>query len=113
MRSKSPGGGGGQFKNRSRLEIITSLLEREEKGALKTHLMYAGNLSYTMLDVYIRFLLDNRLVAVARENGKNQTFTTTAKGKKFIELFHGIQKLAYGNEKVVETSSKEEFAALG
>jgi predicted transcriptional regulator len=106
MRMRNRNGVGG-FKNRSRLEIIASVLERAQSGALKTHLMYAANLSYTMLDVYLDFLLDNGLLSADRVNEKTQTFTTTQKGRKFIELFKGIQQLAFGTGEGVEKVEKK------
>jgi predicted transcriptional regulator len=55
------------LKNRSRTEILYDLVRATRGGAKKTHLMYKANLSYTVLEQYLKFLLDNDLIR--EENG--------------------------------------------
>jgi predicted transcriptional regulator len=50
-------------------------------GTKKTHIVYAVNLNFTILDKYLEMLKDKELIE--HENG---LFTTTDKGKVFHEM---------------------------
>ena len=84
-----------RFKNRNRLGIVANILTIAKTGALKTHLMYRANLSYTMLRDYLKFLLDNGLLAESQyPEDKVTLYRTTDKGTRFLESYVALKDLA-------------------
>ncbi len=84
-----------RFKNRNRLGIVANILTIAKTGALKTHLMYKANLSYTMLRDYLKFLLDNGLLSESQyPEDKVTLYRTTDKGVRFLESYVALKDLA-------------------
>ena len=84
-----------RFKNRNRLGIVANILTIAKTGALKTHLMYRANLSYTMLRDYLKFLLDNGLLSESQyPEDKVTLYRTTDKGTRFLESYVALKDLA-------------------
>ncbi len=84
-----------RFKNRNRLGIVANILTIAKQGALKTHLMYKANLSYTMLRDYLKFLLDNGLLSESRYPEDRVTlYRTTEKGTRYLESYVALKDLA-------------------
>jgi predicted transcriptional regulator len=69
--------------NRTRVEILASILKVAGNGNLKTHIMYKANLSYRQLERYLNFLETNGMLARISENDI-LTFQVTEKGKEFL-----------------------------
>jgi predicted transcriptional regulator len=84
-----------RFKNRNRLGIVANILTIAKSGALKTHLMYRANLSYTMLRDYLKFLRENELLAESYYPDEKVTlYKTTEKGVRFLESYLALRDLA-------------------
>jgi predicted transcriptional regulator len=84
-----------RFKNRNRLGIVANILTIAKTGALKTHLMYKANLSYTMLRDYLKFLCDNELLDESHYPEQKVTlYKTTPKGLRFLESYLELKDLA-------------------
>ena len=84
-----------RFKNRNRLGIVANILTIAKTGALKTHLMYKANLSYTMLRDYLKFLRDNDLLLESHyPEDKVTLYKTTEKGNRFLESYLALRDLA-------------------
>ena len=78
---------------RSELEIMGKLIELSKEGARKTDLLYKGNLSYSQLQGYLRFLLDKDIVEerIVKSNGNNgKYYYTTDKG---FEVLRDVRKV--------------------
>ena len=71
-------------KYRTKLEIVADILRVVSKGARKTHIMYQCNLSYTLLNRYLREVLDAKLVC--KDDGNN-CYVVTRKGRAFLQGF--------------------------
>ena len=69
---------------RKKIEIVADILVIARKGAKKTHIMYRGNLSFKLLNVYLETVLRAGLLMVDRENGH---YLLTEKGKSFLARF--------------------------
>ncbi len=69
---------------RRRDEIVADILKVALDGARKTHIMYKCNLSYKLLDVYLKTVLKAELVFCDR---CRNCYITTQKGKLFLEKF--------------------------
>ncbi len=80
---------------RNRLAIAANILTIAKTGALKTHLMYNGNLSYSMLRNYLNFLHQNELLDESYyPNDKTTLYHTTEKGVRFLESYLVLNELA-------------------
>ena len=77
------------MKNRSRTEIVSSILEAANGGATKTKIMYKAFLSYGLLREYLVLLMENNLIY--REG--TQIYKTTEKGLKFLKMHNEIGEL--------------------
>jgi predicted transcriptional regulator len=85
-------------KRRDRLYIIAEILTISKGGCLKTQIMYRANLSFAQLNEYLSFLIQMDLLKVKNENRRN-TYTTTAKGKKYLEKYKDLENLLGNNER--------------
>lgn len=82
------------FKNRSRLEIVSTLLTKARNGALKTHLMYGANLNHPLLEEYLAILLETRLVAMEPDaDSQSPRYRTTVRGVEFLQHYKMIIEL--------------------
>ena len=69
-------------KHRDKLKIIVDILSVVKNGAKKTHIMYQGNLSFTLLNRYLDEVLSSGLV-----NRVGQNYLLTDAGSRFLDLF--------------------------
>ncbi len=84
--------------NRTRVEILASILTVTQKGALKTHIMYKANLSHRQLEKYLGFLVDNEMIekAIDSEYGTH-FYQVTQKGIDFLKDYSRLSQ-TYGPE---------------
>jgi predicted transcriptional regulator len=77
-----------QFGNRTRVEILGSILKVAGSGTLKTHIMYRANLSHRQLEKYLAFLENKGLLRgfVDEETGTN-LYKATEKGIEFLKEY--------------------------
>ncbi|MEM2102124.1 MAG: winged helix-turn-helix domain-containing protein [Candidatus Bathyarchaeia archaeon] len=82
-----------EFTIRGRIDIIANILDEARNGAKKTRIMYACNLSFRQLRVYLNFLLKKGLLTliVSAEDEKNRVFKVTKKGLDFLEAYRNLQ----------------------
>jgi predicted transcriptional regulator len=76
--------------NRSRTEIVGSILDAANGGVSKTKIMYKAFLSYVQLNEYLSVLTENNLIEYL---DGTQTFKTTEKGLHFLKIHNEIKKL--------------------
>ena len=80
-----------QIGNRTRVEILASMLQVASKGALKTHIMYKANLSHRQLEKYLAFLEERGLLAQRIEGDLgNRTYRITEKGFDFLREYSHV-----------------------
>lgn len=85
------------MKYRSNTEILLKMLEPLTiEPKTKTNMMYAGNMSYTQLNIYMKYILDNKLVKISDLKSNNrfshvQTYILTPKGNEVVIC---LQRLA-------------------
>jgi predicted transcriptional regulator len=77
-----------QFGNRTRVEILGSILKVAGSGTLKTHIMYRANLSHRQLEKYLSFL-ENKglLMGFVDEDTNTNLYKVTEKGIEFLKEF--------------------------
>jgi predicted transcriptional regulator len=89
------------MKNRSRNEIIASMLEIISRGGAttRTKLMYESFLSYSQLNEYLLFLLENNLISQHhhQQQKKNERdiplFMITEKGTQFLSIYNQMDEM--------------------
>jgi predicted transcriptional regulator len=89
------------MKNRSRNEIIASMLEIISRGGdtTRTKLMYGSFLSYSQLNEYLLLLLKNGMISQhhQQQQQKNERdsplFMITEKGRHFLNLYNQMNEL--------------------
>jgi CheY-like chemotaxis protein/predicted transcriptional regulator len=83
---------GGQ---RSKVDVIATILYICNNGSLKNHIVGKGNFSDSMANHYISILLYNDLLStyVDNENNGRTYYRTTDKGRDLIFHYNQIQKL--------------------
>ena len=80
-----------ELHNRTRIEILASILNVSHNGALKTHIMYKANLSHRQLEKYLGFLLEQGMVAkVTDEYYDATTYQITEKGIEFLRDYERL-----------------------
>jgi len=80
-----------QIGNRTRVEILASILQVASKGALKTHIMYKANLSHRQLEKYLAFLEERGLLAEGiDEDLGNRIYRITEKGFDFLRKYSHV-----------------------
>ena len=72
------------------------ILEAARTGATKTKIMYKAYLSYTLVKVYLKFLLDNELVKYEK---LTKQYKITEKGLKFLHSYDQITDLLSSKNK--------------
>jgi CheY-like chemotaxis protein len=83
---------GGQ---RSKIDVIATILYICSNGSLKNHIVGKGNFSDSMANHYISILLYNELLTtyVDNENNGRTYYGTTDKGRELINYYNRIQQL--------------------
>ena len=80
-----------KMKNRSRTEIVATILEAANGGATKTKIMYKAFVSYAQLREYLSVLIENNLLEYLEET---QTYKTTEKRLNF-KIYNEIGQLLH------------------
>jgi predicted transcriptional regulator len=78
------------MKNRSRTEIVGSILNSANGGATKSKIMYKAFLSYGQLKEYLSVLIENKLIEYL---DGTQIYKTTEKGLYFLKKYEELQEL--------------------
>jgi predicted transcriptional regulator len=82
-------------RKRSDVDIIASILGEAREGAKKTRIMYRCNLSHRQLQVYLKFLLDMKLLMSISEERESKTnfYQATTKGRNFLDAYCKLKEL--------------------
>ena len=82
-------------QRRSEIDIMASILSEARKGAGKTRIMYKCNLSHRQLQVYLKFLLDMKLLMsfTQQVDSKTNFYETTTKGRDFLDAYCKLKEL--------------------
>jgi predicted transcriptional regulator len=80
------------MRYRSRTEIVRHILESANGsgGVTKAQLLYKASLSHAQLKEYLAILIENDFLGYDFDT---ETFKTTEKGHRFLEIYNGIEDL--------------------
>lgn len=76
-------------KRRDQLSIIATILDGTKTGSLKTKIMHNANLSFTQLNDYLNFMIDNGLIRQTTLNGR-ESYIATVKGILFAQMYREL-----------------------
>jgi predicted transcriptional regulator len=74
---------------RGRLDIIADILQVARGNAKKTQIMYQANLSYKVLQRYLRDVVEASLLSFEKEE---QHYVLTEKGLEFLQTYKDYSK---------------------
>jgi predicted transcriptional regulator len=89
---------------RGRLDIIADILKVVSQNAKKTQIMYKANLSYKVLQKYLRVITAASLISF--ETAK-RCYMLTPKGHKFLETYKKYSKINKSAEKCLNDVCKK------
>jgi len=75
---------------RARIALMASILAEARTGLIKTWIMYKYSLSYKQLELYIKTLLEQKLLARKSDEKGQEKFVTTTKGNNFVKNFQAL-----------------------
>ena len=81
---------------RRRLDIIADILKVASQKAKKTQIMYQANLSYKVLQ---RYLKEVKAASLIDFNTEDQCYTLTQKGREFLESYIDYEQTSKKIEK--------------
>jgi predicted transcriptional regulator len=92
------------MKYRGKLEVVADMLSVAQERAKKTHIMYRGNLSFKVLNLYLRAVTKANLINFDDATG---CYLITEKGRLFLEVFKKYKRLVNGLERQHDSVEKE------
>lgn len=92
-------------KYRDRLKIIADILYIARRGARKTKIMNDANLSYKLLNRYLREVLNSGLVKIEADN-----YFLTIKGRNFLSNYIEYSQLCKDLKMRLSDINKEKIA---
>ena len=89
-------------KNRDRLSIIAAILEAANMGASKTRIMFAANLSFSLLEKYLAVALKSDFVRV-----EGYRYSLTEHGREFLKQYKYFEDRYIRAQTLLESLSSE------
>jgi len=77
-------------RNRTRLEIMASILTVASEGARKTRIMYQANLSFAQLQQYLEYLIQRDLIRKIED--ADIYYETTERGFQFLKSYQQLRQ---------------------
>ena len=77
-------------RRRSNIEIIADMLRIGEYGAGKTKIMYSANMSYSQIQKYLSFLMEQGFIDKVEVDNPVVTYQLTEKGSKLLRLINNL-----------------------
>ena len=90
-------------KNRRRIDIVRDMLSIMSVRVRKTRIMYQANLNYTLLEKYLKDLLESGLVAYDEDS----YYLITKKGLEFLRFYDEYTKRCGLIEEQVDRSVRD------
>jgi predicted transcriptional regulator len=85
---------------------MSQILEITKEATLKTQIMYKANLSFTQLNYYLQFMLNNNLITHKTREDR-EVYIITLKGSSFLQMHSElIQLLKTSSSMKVKIPSK-------
>lgn len=77
---------------RSRMEVEIDIMQAISDGAGRpTHIMYRSNLSWSVMQSFIRSMESQGLLVIRAAEGR-KSYALTEKGQRVLETYHSVKK---------------------
>ncbi len=85
---------------RSRWDIMATVLETAKNPESKTHVMYRANLSFRQLERYLELLLEKGFLKASEgtHSRASRLFVTTDRGHSFLAAYHRLEEIVSGKK---------------
>jgi predicted transcriptional regulator len=80
-------------RRRSDIEIIAEMLKVGENGAGKTEIMYSVNMSYSQIQKYLGYLVNEGFIDTIKIGNPCVTYRVTEKGQKLLQLLDSVKSM--------------------
>jgi predicted transcriptional regulator len=80
-------------KRRSNIEIIADMLRVGENGAGKTEIMYTANMSFSQIQRYLRYLVDQGFVNRVQMDHTVAAYQVTDTGMKLLKAIDTLMDM--------------------
>ena len=77
-------------RRRSNIEIIADILRVGESGAGKTEIMYSANMSYSQIQKYLDYLVNQGFVGKVNMGNSMVAYRVTDKGFKLLQAIDNL-----------------------
>ena len=85
-------------RRRSNIEIIADMLRAGENGAGKTRIMYSANMSYSQIQKYLDFLVNQGFISKVDVGYPTVTYQVTESGLELLQLIDNVTDMLKLNE---------------
>lgn len=80
-------------RRRSDIEIIAEMLKVGENGAGKTEIMYSVNMSYSQIQKYLGYLINEGFIDTVKIGNPCVHYRVTEKGQKLLQLLESVKNI--------------------
>jgi predicted transcriptional regulator len=80
-------------RRRSDIEIIAEMLKVGENGAGKTEIMYSVNMSYSQIQKYLGYLLNEGFIDTIKIGNPCVYYRVTEKGQRLLTLLTDVKDM--------------------
>lgn len=80
-------------RRRSDLEIIAQMLRVSENGLGKTRIMYGANMSYSQIQKYLGYLLEEGYIEEIKLGNPAVYYKVSDSGMKLLKLIESIKEM--------------------
>lgn len=91
------GGDSGQriavSRRRSNIEIIADMLRVGENGAGKTEIMYSANMSYSQIQKYLDYLVNQGFISKVEMDNTMIAYQVTDSGLKLLKAIDSLMEM--------------------
>ena len=87
-------------RRRSNIEIIADILRIGESGAGKTEIMYSANMSYSQIQKYLDYLVNQGFIVKVNMDNTMVAYRVTDRGFKLLQAIDNLMG-------ILETSKSE------
>ena len=84
---------GGISRRRSDIKIIADMLRVGEKGAGKTEIMYTANMSYSQIQKYLDYLVNQGFVNKVNIDNTMVAYQVTESGFKLLKTIDALMQM--------------------
>ncbi len=80
-------------RRRSRMDVISSILEAATNGSKKTRIMYRATLNFKQMQRYLPLLIRRGLLENVQTDSQRSLYKTTQKGLDFLKKYEELNNI--------------------